>query len=460
MMDPDSGTSAADGVTARVAAYVSTFETESVSADGRRAAARAFANWYACALGGSRDDSVAGLLAVLTESTESPSATALGGNRRLGVADAAFVNAFAANALDFDDMHVPTLIHPTGPVVGAALAVAESRLATGRDLLDAVIVGIEVELAVGACLFPDHYDQGWHTTATAGVLGAAAAACRLMGFGRETTAAAFGLAATQAGGLRAMLPNQGKNLNVGRAAWGGVLAARLAGQGLTSAAAVFEERFGYFDVFAPQPGWEDTLSSLGRHHRVAEITLKPYPCGVVVHPVIDACLAIFDDPGFDAQSVEAVTFHVHPRTAVLAGKQDPASEITSRFSLHHAAALALTRGAADFDAFESTDVADPALAALRRRMTVHASPDLSATHARVVVELASGRRLERDVTEPVGGPSRPLDDEQLARKFVQLCSLATDAATAERLWAQCLAVDGLPGVSTLCNVEEATPTGG
>src|SRR5690606_37984314 len=215
------------------------------------------------------------------------------------------------------------------------------------------------------------------------------------------------------GGLRAMLPNEGKNLNVGRAAHAGVFGALLAEAGVGSAPAVFDETFGYFDVFAPRPAYRDSLGDLGRRFLLCDISIKPYPCGVVIHPVIDGCLAVAHRPGFRAEDVRAVEFLVHPRTAVLAAKQDPASAIASRFSLHHAAALALSFGAADFATFETADVADPALAALRRRMTVRESADLTQSQARVTVTLSDGSRVEETVERPTGGPGRPLTAEQL-----------------------------------------------
>jgi 2-methylcitrate dehydratase PrpD len=435
------------GLTDRVAAFISGYEAASTPADVQRHAARALANWFACAVGGSQDASVDKLLAVIDVSGNRRQATVLGRNRKIDMANAAFANAFASNALDFDDMHVSVLIHPTGPVVAAALAVAECRRATGQELLDAIVIGIEVELHIGECLFPDHYDTGWHITATAGVLGAAAAAGALLSLDKKQTARALAMAATQAGGLRAMLPNEGKNLNVGRAAYGGVFAALLAEQGLTSAPAILDEPFGYFSVFKPNDGYRDNLADLGRRFLIAGMSLKPYPCGVVIHPVIDACIAISRRHGFAGDAVRGVEIFVHPRTAVLAEKQDPASLITSRFSLHHAAALALTFGAADFATFENTDVADPRLVVLRRCITVHHSPQLPQTQARVIVDLEGLGKVEEHVTQATGGPDNPLSTAQLKQKFVQLCGMAMDDGFAETMFDRCLSIAEVPDVS-------------
>lgn len=449
------------GLTDLVVDFIAGFEAAAVPPDAHEHAARAFANWYACALGGSRDDSVGKLLAVLGGGGEGGAsgavgvpgkASVLGRGLCLDMANAAFANAFASNALDFDDMHVPTLIHPTGPVVGAALAVAEGRRTGGKALRDAILIGIEVELHIGACLFPAHYDTGWHITATAGVLGAAAAASALLKLDKRQTAYALAMAATQAGGLRAMLPNDGKNLNVGKAAHGGVVAALLAEQGMESAPAILDETFGYFSVFQPNDGHADTLRGLGRRFLIGGMSLKPYPCGVVIHPVIDACIAISRRAGFRCDDIRGVEIFVHPRTAVLAEKQNPASPIASRFSLHHAAALALTHGAADFQTFEDADVADAGLARLRRSIAVRRSAELYATQSRVVVELGGGVRIEEFVSQATGGPDQPLGREQLKGKFVQLCGHGRDAAAAEALFESCMAVAELGDLSALCSV--------
>lgn len=433
-------TYATDSLTGRVADFIVGGAPANAPEGTDRHVVRAFINWLGCTIGGSRDESVSRLLAVMDCVAGAGQATVCGRNRKLDMAHAALANGFASNALDFDDMHVPTLIHPTGPVVAAALSVAEAQRDTGRALLDAILIGIEVELHIGRCLFPDHYDRGWHITATAGVLGAAAAASALMGLDRERVALALAMAATQAGGLRAMLPNEGKNLNVGLAAHGGVLAALLAKQGLGSAPAIFDEPFGYFSVFEPRADFRELLRELGHRFLVSEISLKPYPCGVVIHPVIDACISISRRSGFDCGAIRSVDIHVHPRTAVLAEKPDPGSLITSRFSLHHAAALALTFGAADFDTFERSDVADPGLTALRKRFVIQRSDEMTATQAKVIVNLVDGSVLEEHVTKAVGGPENPLSDNQLKRKFTQLCGRVMDGAAAESLFAQCLAL--------------------
>lgn len=224
-------------------------------------------------------------------------------------------------------------------------------------------------------------------------------------------------------------------------------AALLAEAGITSAPAVFDEPFGFFGVFPPFENHRELLAELGTRFLSAEISLKPYPCGVVIHPAIDGCIAIAGQPGFDAASVQSVDIFVHPRTAVLAEKQDPSSAITSRFSLHHAAALALTYGNADFDTFETADVADPALAALRRRMQVHRDEALPQTQARLAVTFADGTREEEFVTKATGGPDNPLSDAQLERKFVQLCGRAMDEGAARALYVRCIALGDEPDVA-------------
>jgi 2-methylcitrate dehydratase PrpD len=298
-------------------------------------------------------------------------------------------------------------------------------------------------------LFPQHYDSGWHITATLGTLGAAAAGSVILGLDAARTAHAFGLAATQSSGLRAMLPNPCKSFNIGRAAASGTLAVLLAAAGFDSEPDVLEARFGVFDVF----GWPDdpaaVVRDLGAHYLVSDISLKPYPCGVVIHPIIDACLELGATHALSPAHMRRITITTHPRTIELAGRRHPSSAIEGRFSFFHAAALALTRRSAGLATFDASDVGDPALATLRNCMVAVPDPHLLPRQARVQIELTDGTTVEQQVDHPSGSPARPLDDAQLRRKFIELATRTMESAAAERLYEVCMQLDQLPDVADL-----------
>lgn len=401
-----------------------------------RAANRAFTNWMACALGGARDSITETTLRVAVGLSGRDDASAIGRSEKLDVVNAALVNAVAANALDYDDMHAPTLIHPTVPVVASALALGEHRGISGRVLLNAITAGIEVECRLGLVLFPAHYDAGWHITATLGTLGACAAACVVIGLDRERTQHALGIAATQAGGLRAMLSNSCKSFNIGKAASSGVLAALLAEAGLDSEREVLEARHGLFDVFGKPHDAEQLTRDLGKRYLLPDVSLKPYPCGVVVHPLIDACIAVAS-ARTGTSNIRRVSARVHPRAVELADRRHPANALEGRYSLQHAAALALTQRAAGLSTFENADVNDRELARLRERITLESDPRLNASQARVQVEVADGERLDAAVDQPSGSPERPLSDAQLRSKFMDLATRTLDVRAGEGLYTLC-----------------------
>ncbi|MCX7136838.1 MAG: MmgE/PrpD family protein [Proteobacteria bacterium] len=440
---------AAPSVTADFAAFIAATSSMVLPDAVKHATCRAFVNWIGCALGAANDDTLAPVYTVARGLSGREQASVVGTAERFDVVNAAMVNAVRANALDYDDMHVPTLIHPTGAVVAAALAVAEHRRATGQTLLAAIATGIEIECRLGRALFPQHYNAGWHSTATLGTVGAAAAASAVLGLDAGRAAYALGIAATQASGLKAMLLNSCKSFNIGNAAAGGVLAALLAEAGLDSSADVFAEKTGFFAVFGTPLDLASLTSELGTRYLTAEISLKPYPCGVVIHPLIDACLELVTKRALKADAVRAISIQVHPRAIELAGLRHPDTEIKGRFSLYHAAALALARRSAGLAAFEAADVHDVEFHALRELMTVTGDAQLQPSQARVQIELKDGSRLQSAIDHPSGSPQRPLTDPQLREKFSELAHRVLDEPAAETLFEACMSLDRLPDAGEL-----------
>jgi 2-methylcitrate dehydratase PrpD len=245
-----------------------------------------------------------------------------------------------------------------------------------------------------------------------------------------------------------MLPNPCKSFNIGRAAAGGVYSALLAEAGLESEPAVLEAKFGLFDVFGWPPDAGVVTRDLGTRYLVPEISLKPYPCGVVIHPVIDACLELAQSAIAPAD-IREITITVHPRTVELAGRRHPDSAITGRFSFFHAAALALVERAAGLETFDSADVHDSALAGLRSCMVAVPDPQMKPHQARVRIDRVDGTHVERMIDHPSGSPERPLTDQQLRQKFVELATRATGIESAERLFKDCMELDRMPDVAEL-----------
>jgi len=299
-------------VTARLARFVADSRWQDIPEGVRHQAKRTLLNGLGAAFGGCRDVAVDHALAVLQPFSGPAEATIIGRSERTDALTAAFVNAVSTNVLDFDDTHHPTIIHPAAPVAPALLALAERARCNGQQFLHALILGIEAECRVGNAVSPWHYAHGWHITSTCGVIGAAVAVGKLLALDAQRMTFAIGLGANQACGLVESLGSMAKSVSVGNAPRNGIVAALLAERGFTAAPATLEGERGFARVM----GQDADLSAIGRDlgavWESAKNTYKPYPCGIVLHPVIAALLELRARHGLRPESVERVTVRGHP----------------------------------------------------------------------------------------------------------------------------------------------------
>src|SRR4051794_36060599 len=257
---PPQDTAAAKDVTRKLARFIVSSRKEGVPGGVRNEATRTLLNWVACAVSGSRHESVSAAVRALTPFSGAAQATIFGRHERMDAVHAALMNGISSHVFDFDDTHLRTVIHPAGPVLPAIIAWSEYKGATGAELLHALILGAEVECRIGNAVYPAHYDVGWHITGTVGPFGAAAAAGKLMGLSEQQMVWALGIAATQPVGLREMFGSMTKSFHPGRAAQNGLTAALLASRNFTSSNAGLEAPRGWANVSArhattpPLPG--------------------------------------------------------------------------------------------------------------------------------------------------------------------------------------------------------------
>lgn len=300
------------GVTRALAEFVAAARWEDVPEAVRREAVRCLLNFVGCALGGCRDEAVDIAMRALSPYFGSAQATVIGRAERPDALHAAFFNAFSANVLEYDDTHLPTVMHPAAPVVPGLLALAERRPVPGHALLHALVLGIEAGCRIGMAVMPTHYRRGWHITATCGVFGAAAAAAKLLGLDAQRTAWALGHAATQSAGLVESLGSMSKSIGVGNAARNGLTGALLAEAGFTAADQAIEGRYGFARVTSDSIRFDQITDELGRRWEVLGNSYKPYPCGVVLFPVIDACLELRARHRLAPDRIASVVVRGHP----------------------------------------------------------------------------------------------------------------------------------------------------
>ncbi|MDP6953639.1 MAG: MmgE/PrpD family protein [Alphaproteobacteria bacterium] len=350
-------------------------------------------------------------------------ASVIGDGARYAPPAAALINGTLAHSLDFDDTHAAASLHAGAPIVPAALAAAEMAEADGATTLAAIIAGFEVQIRISKALGPlDHYDRGFHPTATCGVFGAAAAAGRIFGLSASKIASAFGICASQAAGSLLFLADGAwtKRSQVGAAAMTGLVAACLAREGFKGSAETLDGERGFLKSYAPRPDPTRVVSGLGIIHETLDIAVKPYPCCRYSHGGIDGALALRAAHAIAADDVVSVDIGLSAAGHDLVGapeaqKQHPQNVVDGQFSMPFLAAVALRDGAMTWASYDR-HLGDEESLALCRRIYCQAESGLEGLQARVAVHTGHGS-FETVVETPKGEPDAFPTAAELRAKF-------------------------------------------
>jgi 2-methylcitrate dehydratase PrpD len=430
------------------ARYLVASRLDAVPQSVQHEAVRSVLNWAGCAVGGSRHETIDRALAAIAPIGGPAQAGLLGRAERVDFAHAALINGMSAHVLDFDDTHLRTLLHPSVPVASALLALAERQPMAGADFLHAFILGVEIECRIANAIYFAH-NTDWYITGTAGVCGAAAAAGKALGLDERQLACAIGIACAQAAGMREMAGTMAKSFIHGRAAQNGLLAALFAQQGFTSAESALEGEHGFFRVMAQRCDLSQIVSGLGETFELALNTYKPYACGVVAHPAIEACIRLREAHGVRADTVERIDLEVHPKALELAGIKTPATGLKSKWSLYHSAAVALVDGAAGEHQYTDARVHDPVVAGLRERVVAQPRPQFAEVEARATCRLKDGRSLIQHIDNVIGSSERPMSDRDLEAKVAGLCEGIFSGQQTRALIATYRSLPTLPDASAI-----------
>ena len=374
-------------------------------------------------------------------------------------AGAAFLNGALAHSLDFDDTHAAGSLHPGAPVIPAALAAGEMVGATGADVLAAIVAGYEITCRVALALpAGEHYDRGFHPTATCGAFGAAAAAARVFGLSAEQVEGAFGTVLSQCAGSLQFLVNGAwtKRFQVGWAACNGLVAATLVREGFKGASEAFEGRHGFLRAYAPNPNPARAVQDLGRVFELMATAVKPYPSCRYGHAGIDAALALRAANDLKPAEIERVTLGLPRAGMMLIGdpaekKADPRNVVDGQFSGPFVISSALATGAMGWDSYGL--LKDPTLRALLPKVRCEVDPEIEAEFpanmsGKLTVE-ARGQRFSRKVVVPKGEPANFLSEAELRAKFAGLTDAVLGTERAARLADAVLAIDTLADVASL-----------
>jgi 2-methylcitrate dehydratase PrpD len=418
-------------LTKTLCAHLATARFGDLSEAARHEARRGLLDWIGCALAGSSHSTITTLLGVLQETSGKPTTTVLGRKLKLGLLDAPLANGQMGHVLDYDDTHMGgVVLHTSSPVLAALLALAERTSVSGEQFMLAYAIGFEAGVRAGRTA-PGHHKGGWHLTGTLGSLAAGVAAGKLIGLDAQRLTYAMGIAATQAGGMQQNRGTMCKSLHAGKAAANGVLAALLAERGFDSTQEIIEGKRGFARIYSDTAEPEALTAGLGDRWLIESNGHKPYACGVVLHPLIDALIAIRNRDRINPAAVGEVVLRVHPLVLSITGVVEPSTGLQSKFSTLHSAAVALIDGAAGTAQYTDARATDPAVAALRRKIKPVADETLRKDEAYATI-VAKGKRHEVHIPHASGTAGNPMSDTRIEAKFLANAEPAIGRDHAQR----------------------------
>lgn len=438
----------APAVTQTLARHVASHPSRGWSDAVDHEAHRTFMNWLGCAVGAAQHESAHAALGAVAMLQPAPQASVLGRADKVDMASAALVNGITSHTFDFDDTHLKTIIHPAGPVASAVLALAEHKGLSGRAVIDALVLGIDVSCRVGNTMYPEHYDRGWHITGSTGMLGAAAGCARLLGLDEHKTAMALGIAASQPIGMREQFGTMTKPFHPGGAARAGLMSALLASQGFTASPKALEAPRGMIQTISTKYAWNEISDELGQRFEISFNSYKPFACGIVIHPSIDACSQLRAQ-GVKADDVERIELKVHSLVLELTGKKEPADGLQGKFSVYHGCACGLIFGKAGEDQYADDIVNRPDMVALRRKVVATVDDSIDEASADVTAVLKDGRRVHVFVKHAIGSLENPMTDAMLEGKFHDLSDPVIGKGKTAELIAACWKLGSISDVRQL-----------
>jgi 2-methylcitrate dehydratase PrpD len=380
---------------------------------------RTFMNWVGCAIGAAQHESVQATLAAMREFQTAEQASILGRSEKVDMASAALINGISSHTFDFDDTHLKTIIHPAGPIASAILALGEKLGSSGRDLIDALVIGIDVSCRIGNAMYPNHYDRGWHITGSTGTVGAAAACARLLKLSEHQTTMALGIAASQPIGFREQFGTMTKPFHPGGAAKAGLTSALMAKHGFTASLKALEAPRGMIQTVSTKYDWSEITHELGERFEISLNTYKPFACGIVIHPSIDACVQLRNQ-GVTADNLERLELKAHSLVLELTGKKTPKDGLEGKFSVYHGCACGIVYGQATEDQYHDEVVQSPEMVALRAKVVATVDNSIDEASADVTAILKDGKKIHVFVEHAIGSVKNPMTDQHLNEKFSNL----------------------------------------
>lgn len=434
--------------TGQLSRFASGFEGRDIPTDVLAEARRTLINYVGCVIGGSGHSTIEHSLKALAPWFGPGSATLLGRAETADPFNAALINGTANNVHGFDDTHLDTIVHPGAPILSAVLALVEQRPFTGRALLEALVVGVDVTCRIARAITPGQIDAGWHVSGTAGVFGATAAAGRLLGLDEARMRRALGLAACQPVGLIANFGTMGVSFHIGRAAQNGLMAALMAEVGFTASDNILDTPVGWFSALGVAPKRAALLADLGTRFEISQNTYKAYASAIVTHPVIDGCIDLATQHDVKPAQVAQIMLRTNPVVPQLTGRL-PTTGLESKVSIQHCAAVALAERAGGIEQFGERAFNEQAIARLRGIVQIETSDRIAKDEAFLTLLLEDGRRLAAHIEHARGSVARPLTDSELEVKFRGLAATRLSDDAVSHVAELCYGIDDLTDAALL-----------
>ncbi len=444
-------------VTRSLAEWAARLSLDDLSSEGRQVVRHCILDWIAVTLPGAAEPATRILAETLLAEGAAPAATLVGARGRTSVLNAAVINGTASHALDYDDVNMAFVGHPTVAILPALLAVAEDQGASADALIEAFAAGYDVVCRVGVLVAPAHYAHGFHVTATAGSIGAAAGVARLMGLSAAQTAVAMGLAATMGAGLKSMFGTMAKPLHAGRAAQNGLLAAQLAARGFTARPDALECEQGFAATQSTDFNAAEAMADKSADAHLRANLFKYHAACYLTHGAIEAASRLRQDHGIAPAMIETITITVAPGSDRVCNIASPATGLEAKFSLKLTAAMALAGWDTSGIAVYTDELTrDPELVRLRDATTVEFSTQMGGAEGQVSIRAGSRTYT---ASHDAGLPNRDLGDQErkLSTKFDALVSPILGTGRTAELKGAILGFGGRTGLHDILNLTETAP---
>src|SRR6266542_3396779 len=403
-----------------LAKFVKEYPSAEIPEEITHLAKRGALNYCGVALYGSKNAAIDVLLDLFRTEGAKEAATVLAKGFRTSASSAALANGFIGHIEDYDDTH-STVIHPTSPIFPAPLALSEQQAVSGRDLLAAFTLGVEVACRVGNLLVENFREGGdyWHITNTCGVLGAAMAAGRLLGLSEQQLVWTLAVSGTQACGVREVFGSDCKPFHAGKAAQNGLVSALLVQRGFTGTDNIFTGPRGFMGAMAKDYDLAEVTEGLGKHWELPDVGLKPYSCGAGNHALIDCAIRLRSKEGVRPDAVKSIEGKLRHYAPNLVRHQHPVSQLDTKFSYFHAIAVGLIDGQALPAQFTDEKAIDPVIHGVREKTRVLEDPAMGRHAASITLTLNDGRSYT--------------DQVERATDFLWTLEKAADASELVRL---------------------------